>query len=123
MVVAASAGHRQAQHALGNDLDLLIVDVIQHAPLVLLRDCLRAQRKESGGDDAALVDIVAIAVRQQIARDLFPDELVVRHVVVERLDDVVAILPSVRIAVVLVVARRVRIACHIQPVTAPALTV
>ena len=123
VVVAASASDRQAQHALGHDFDLLVVHVVEHALLVLLRDGLRAERQEAGGDDAALVDLAAIAAGQQIAGDLFPHELVVGHVAVECLDDVVAVLPSVRIAVILVVAGRVRIAGNVQPMAAPALAV
>ena len=57
---------------------------------------------------------------QQIAGDLFADELVVRLVAVEGVDDIVAIAPGVRIGQVARRAGRFAVAGHVEPVPAPA---
>ena len=54
---------------------------------------------------------------------LLADELVVGLVVVERVDDVVAIPPGVGVSEVLVHAVGVGVAGHVEPVPAPALAV
>ena len=58
-----------------------------------------------------------------VARDLFLDEAVVRLVGVERIDDVVAIAPSVRTGLVRLEALAFREARQIEPVTGPCLAV
>ena len=60
---------------------------------------------------------------QQIPGKLFAHELVVRQILVERIDHVIAISPGVGITVVLVVAGRVRIARDVKPVASPLLAV
>ena len=57
---------------------------------------------------------------QQVAGDLLADELVVRLVVVERVDDVVAIAPGVRVGEVPRRAGRLAVAGDVEPVPAPA---
>ena len=123
VVVAPGAGDGESEHGLGDDFDLLVVNVVQHALLVLLRDRFRAQGQETGGHDAAFVDRAGRFRRKQVSGDLLADEPVVGQVVVERLDDVVAVSPGVRIPVVLVVARGIGVAGDIQPVPAPAFPV
>ena len=123
VVVAARAGNGQAEHRFRDDFDLLVIDVVEHPLLVLLRDRLGAERQKAGSRDAAGIDCAAVLRRQQVAGDLLADEAVIGHVGVERVDYVVAVAPSVRVAVVFVVAGRIGIARDIQPMTAPALAV
>ena len=52
----------------------------------------------------------SVAVRQLVAGELLEDEPVVRHVVVERPDDPVAVLPDVRLHLVALVAARLGVA-------------
>ena len=58
---------------------------------------------------------------QQVAGDLLADELVVRLVGVERVDDVVAVPPGVRVGDVPRRAGRLGVAGDVEPVPAPAL--
>ncbi len=60
---------------------------------------------------------------EQIARELFPDELVVRLVLVERANDVIAIRPGVVARRVHLEARRLGEPHHVQPVPRPPLAV
>src|SRR5260370_4929346 len=61
--------------------------------------------------------------RQQIARQLLADELVVRRIVVERLNHVVAILVSLGNREVALAAIGVGIADDVEPLAAPTLAV
>ena len=58
---------------------------------------------------------------QQIAGDVFRDELVVGHVGVEGADDVIAVLVGVGDGVVELVAARLAVAHQVEPVPRPAL--
>ena len=78
----------------------------------------RAGPQEAGGDARLVRDVV-----QLVARDLLAQELVVRLVVVEGVDDVVAVAPHVQADVVLLEPVGVGVARHVQPVAAPALAV
>ena len=69
------------------------------------------------------MSVSSVAWSSSSPRDLLADELVVRLVVVERVDHVVAVAPRVRPRVVLLEARRVGVAGHVEPVPAPALAV
>ena len=76
-------------------------------------------RPQETGGNPTLVGRLA----ELIAGDLFPDELVIRLVVVERLDDVVSIAPRVGTVAVVLEAARVCIARDIEPVAPPPLAV
>ncbi len=67
-------------------------------------------------------ELVLGGLGQQVARDLLHDEPVERHVVVQRLDDPVAVAPD-RSRPVDRVAVRVGVARDVEPVPAPALAV
>ena len=87
------------------------------------RQSLNNGRGDGGGSDAVGKGIGRRRRRQEIAGHLLADEDVVGLVVVERLDDVVAILPGKRCRIVARLAGRVGIADDIKPVPAPSLTV
>ena len=74
-------------------------------------------------DEAQPQDAVRSARKKHIARKLLLDEACIRLVVVEGLDDVVAIRPCVGPELVFVVAARVGVLHHVEPVPSPALTV
>ncbi len=117
MVVAAGAGDRQPQQAAGERVDA-VVDLVELLAVAVVH--------RPGGEEAQ---------RRQIARSLSPpsirsaaiccpDELVVRHVGVERVDDPVAVAEALRIEpgferVGLVLA----VAGHVEPVPGPPLAV
>ena len=123
VVVAAGAGDAQPQNALGDHVKLLVVDVVDHPDLVLLGNGLGSQGQKPGSDDPAPVGFQAACPGNQVSGDLFQDELVVRKVPVEDIDDVVPVTPGMGVFVVLVVAGGVRVAGHVQPVPAPVLPV
>ena len=74
-------------------------------------------RRKPGGDD-----LVLRGVGQQIAGELLDDELVVRQVAIEGVDDVIAIRPDLA-RLVLLVAVGVRVTRRVQPVPPPAFAV
>ena len=60
---------------------------------------------------------------QEVAGELFHNETVVGKVVVEGLNDVVAIAPGVRIKVIFVHAGGVGVAGDVEPMTSPAFAI
>src|SRR5207247_370330 len=99
----------------------LLVDFV-HAQLlaILLVQALRPERKKTRRRQMLrLLD--RIARRQEVARDLLADELIVRLVRVERGDDVVSIPPRFGKGEVALLAGALGEARHVQPVPAPAL--
>ncbi|MCY2962520.1 MAG: hypothetical protein NT069_02520 [Planctomycetota bacterium] len=60
---------------------------------------------------------------QNISRDLFPQEFVVRLVGVEGIDDVVAVAPREWHGIVCGLSRGVGVTHHVEPVPTPALAV
>ena len=119
MIVAPGTGNRQPQNRLASHIDLLVNNVIKHFDLVLFRHQLRAQRQKPGGNDPGRIDGLSGWRRQQIAGDLLADELVVRHVSIERINNVISIAPGMGIAVILIGPGRIGIARHVQPMAAP----
>src|SRR5207302_2494084 len=104
MIVASRARKRHAENPLRYRVDLLVVHVEQQLLLVLLRKRLLPQRQEASRDQAAAIDAPGLIGGKQVAGDLFPNEAVEAYISIEALDDVVAILIGVRIAMILVVA-------------------
>ena len=64
--------------------------------------------------------VVPARLRQQVAGDVFADELIVRHVVIEGADQIIAITPGVMDLVVPFVAVRLGEADDVHPVPGPA---
>ena len=87
-----------------------------------------AQREEAERGERRRILLRTLPVVQPVGGELFANELVVRQIVVERLDDVVAIGPGVGIERSLLASPvelplGVGVARHIEPVTAPAFAV
>ena len=96
MVVAASAGQRESEHRLRGHIDLLIDEVHLKLSRVAGVECLGAECEKAGGDD--FLGLIRRAVMiEQVAGKLSPEECVVGHVGVERIDHPIAIPPGVRI--------------------------
>ncbi len=117
VVVAARAGDRQPQKSLRRDVNPVVDDVGLIAVEVV------AEGDESEGRQRRR----GLAASQPVGGQLFPDELVVRHVVVERLDDVVAVGPGERVERTLpapiVLSLAVGIAGNVEPVPPPPLAI
>jgi len=125
VVVAARAGDRLAEEGLAEHVDLVVDE-----PDLLLERLGRQVAVEDEavvrGADHGLVDAArCVDARrlQQVARDVLADQLVVGHVLVERADQVVAILIRVGDRRVAFGAVGVRVAHDVHPVPRPALAV
>ena len=122
VIMATGTRHGHTQKRFRRDVHLLVVDVVEHLRLVLLRDRFGTQGQKAGGHNTAPVG-TAIGRANQVAGNLLANELVIRQVVIEGFDDVVAIAPGVGIAMVLVVAGGVGIACDVEPMASPAFAI
>ena len=121
MVVTAGARHGESEEGLGARVDALVDDVV------------RVVEALTDGEEAECGEarIVGRDARDAIGSELLDDELVVRLIVVQRVDDVIAIGPSVGETVVLekavalvdLEAAGIGVAGGIEPVAGPAFAV
>ena len=106
MVVTTGASHRQPQERLGKNVQL-IVEAIGLILVGIDRTVGGLVQIPEAGGDHRLVEPggrMTSGVLEQIPRDLLPNELVIRHVLVERADEVITVLPRIRNGAVLFVA-------------------
>ena len=120
MVVAARARDGHAGDGTCGHVNLFVHEIHAELLLVLFIQPLRPECEETGRDEVTVAFLV-VCVRQQVARDLLADELVVGLVLIHRSDDVVAVFPRGREGEVPLLARALGIARDIEPVPAPAL--
>ena len=118
VVVAAGAVHRHAEERLRRGRDVIVELVIDRLLAVGRFVVPEAEAIVTGGDDA--VGIVGVHL---VAGELLSDELVVRLVVVEALDDEIAETPDVRLGAVAFIAIGFAIADDVEPVPAPLFAV
>ena len=123
VVVAARAGNRQTKEGLGENIDLIVHDfhlVIQrvHRHVAQL-DHPQLRRAENGFVQP--VRRVETRLRQQIAGEMFADELVVGQVAVEGANEIVTVTPGHRQFRIALAAVRFAIAHQIHPMPRPAL--
>src|SRR5438874_10942970 len=93
MVVAAGAGDGRALESFGKGVDLVINDVVTDLFEVVVP---HLPKSVEGGPDRGFIELlrrVPPLVGQEIAGDVLAHELVVRNVLVERSDEVVAVPP------------------------------
>ena len=88
VIVAARAGDGQPEERLRRDVDAIVDDVV-----TLPLKWSPSVRKPSAASVAGF--FLAFCPSQQVGGELFTDEPVVRQIVVERLDDVVAVGPRI----------------------------
>ena len=118
VVVATGAGDGEAEESLRDDVDL-VVDVLdlfvrRVERLVAVFDQAEVARPDAGFVDAFLG--VDARLFQEIAGQLLADELVIRHVGIERADEVVAIAPRLFDHRVAFAAAGIGIADEVHPV-------
>ena len=116
VVVTTRAGYGQAKEALRRRIDALVDGVVIVLETLPYGD-------EAEGSEAC---VVLSQVRQTVGGELLDDELVVRLIGIERVDDVVAIGPGSIEGLdgaITLQALRVRITGGIEPVASPALAV
>ena len=118
VIVTARAGDGQAEKAFRHHVNPVVDHVLLHS-----------HEAFTHGEKAKCGEIRGIGFRggQFIRRELFDDEDVVRLIVVEAPDDVIAIRPRIRTARVFALAAyhafRVAVTRHVEPVAAPAFAV
>ena len=123
VVMAAGATHRQAHEGLRRRVDLLVHHVVFHLDFVLLDEGLGADGQKSCCDNSPPIDSLLSLGRERVPGELLEDEFVEGRVLVQRVDDIVAIAPRVRHFDVVVQSGRVGVARYIEPVSAPLLSV
>ena len=124
VIVAAGAGHGRRLKGLGQGVDLVVGQIVADLPQADAIVVIRLAKTIEGGADHRLVEALSLIdalLRQQIAGDVLAHKLVVRHVVVEGADQVVAVAPGVVYLVIPLVAVRFRESHHIHPVPGQAL--
>ena len=122
VVVAARARDGEAEERLGHHVEAVVHAVALVLPDVHGRMHFLTEKPEAGAEQRFIRAARAQArLRHEVAGDMLGDELVVRHAVVQRADDVVAILPGVRNDRLPLMPARLRVAHEVQPVPRPAL--
>ena len=119
VIVAARARAGEAHQPFRHDINAVVEDVVE-VPHETLADGEETERGELG--------YFRLRLGETVGGDLFDDELVVRQILVEGVNDVVAISPRVRVerlalAAALAVAGRVGVARDVEPVPRPTLAV
>ena len=125
MIVAAGAGDGQSEERLAEDVDL-IVDAVDDVVLWVNGIVLVLAEPVECGRERRF-DKLAVARkpfrRQQISGDVFPGKLIVRDILIEGANQVIAIAPGVGLVVVELMAIGFCVADQIHPVASPALAV
>src|SRR6188474_1809758 len=119
VIVTPSAVNRESHEALKGRTDDVVQVFITVIGIVLLA-------KPHSGPDAVVTrgrEAVEVPSLKLITGDLFENEPVERFVLVECFDYVVAVPPGIGKILVMLKARTVRIPNHVEPETAPALTI
>ena len=118
VIVAAGTTDRQSQQGPRDHIDLLVDVVHLKADREPLIDVLHAERKKTGRDPLAVGSVV-VRRGQQVARDLFADELGERHIAMDGVDHVIAVPPRMRIGNVAARPGGLAVAGDVKPMTRP----
>ena len=119
VIVATGTSDAETEESLTDIRHHLIERILAREPLrrLIFADLARQQYRRCDKESRRCIRA------QCIANDLLFDEVVIRRVVVEGPDDVVAIWPRVGPLGVYLKTVRVRIAHHVQPMLCPALAI
>ena len=118
VVVAAHAAHGKAEERAADDIDDAI-EIIREGLLEIRHLVVpHAESIDPRRDEA-----VEVAVLELVARELLEHEAVVGHVLVERLDHPVAVLPRPALDAVALEAVGLGVAHQVEPVPSPLLAV
>ena len=123
MIVAARAGNRQALKCFGKYVDLVVGKLDAILPGIdRLKPMLH--HAQLGNPEERFVDpvrFIAPRIRQQIAGEVFAHQLIVRHVAVERANEVIAVPPGHGGIGIAFHAMRLGISHQVHPVPRPLL--
>jgi len=121
VVVASGAADGQAEHGFSDGVEGVVHDEVEVGVLRVFEAA--GQGDKAGGDDTLPETFFGIFECEDVAGDLFDDELVVGHVVIEGVDDVVAVLVCFGDGHVGAVAGGIGVASEVEPMASPALAV
>ena len=119
VIVAAGARQRQAKERSPHVVDR-VFDGQMLRVVIDPRTESPCESDVAGRDDPP---VAVPATIEQVSRELFADELVVRQVTIEGVDHPVAVLDHLRDRIVRVVARRVGVPHNVEPMSSPAFSV
>ena len=126
--MAAGARNGLCEKCLGNNVNLLIHNI--DALLFLIRLCEhlgtegeKSERRKSAASACVILCCWSCVLGNEIACDLFREELGEGHIAIECIDHVVAIVKRVCIRDIFIDAVGVRVARDIEPVPSPTLAV
>ena len=122
VIVASGTADRQAHERARRRVDLLVDDIHLHLDRVVFGQHLGAEREEAGGGPVFELRGV-VGSGKKISGQLFLHELIVRLVLIERANHVIAIPPCVPVHQVLVEPVRIGITGYIEPVPRPSLSI
>ena len=116
MIVATGACDRQTHESASGHVNLLVHEIHLEFRHVSVVERLRTHGQKARGHQT----VIARLSGKQIPRQLFPNKLIKRLILVERLDDVIPEPPSVRKRCVSFHAIALRISSDVQPTPSPA---
>ena len=123
VIVTPSTSQRHSQHRPGKCVDLLVDNVDLHLLFVLLCEHLGPQHPKSSRRNQAIAFLIAkrrtLLLEQQIPCNLLLDKRIETQVLIQRVDDPIAIPPSVGHVVILIGTIAVGIPHQVQPMPAP----
>ena len=119
VIVAARAAYRQAEEHLRGSVDV-VGELLHHVHVFHLKKHVAIGSHAIVAGPHARLRLVRI---QLVCRDLLFGEAVVRLVVIERLDHIIAEAPGLQIVRILLEAGGVAIAHQIQPMPSPLLAI
>ena len=121
MIVATSTSNRQSQKRLPHRVDRIFKRQMHEFVAVMIK--ATSDRQKASAHDSSRILLRRIIGMNEIAGDLFADELVVWQISVERVDHPVSISPGIRNRMIGVLAGGVGITNNIQPMSAPVFAV
>ena len=120
VIVTARAADAQPEDATADGIDLIGDDIHLEVLVHGLRG-FRADGQEAGGNELT-VTLLGSGGRQQVPGDLLGEKAVIRQVLIEGLNNIIPVAPSVGeagVAAQAVVAVRLRVTGHIKPMATP----
>ena len=119
MVVAPRAIHGEPKDAAPDGADHVIEVIVAVVRIILFAIAdLGIAAEEAGGDPAIVGDPIEF-----VSGDLLGEERVVRFVLIECADHIVAVSPGIRAVEIVLETIGVGVTGHVEPVTAPTFTV
>lgn len=112
VIVTAGTSDRRCEKRASGRIDLLIDKVREEFLLIFFPYRLHADRQESGCDNIIRPFFIS-RDRQQVASNLFTDEMIERFITIKRVDDIVPVPPRMLVDVIMIPTGRFSKACYV----------